>query len=239
MKSVTYDKEKISLNLARLKKAGETFEIDVNPELAIQFKEGEEIDIKDILNAEKIFADAKKGMLASETAMQTVFETDDELEIAKIILTEGEIQLTAEHRQKIRNQKRKKILDTIHRNGVDPKSKLPHPMQRLENAFEEAKIKIDEHKSIEKQVSDILKKLRPILPIKFGTTEIALTFPGNYAAKSYSTVKGFGTIKKEEWKNDGSWFVVIEIPSGMQNDFYEQVNSVTHGQVESKILKTS
>ena len=55
----------------------------------------------------------------------------------------------------------------IHANGIDPKTNLPHPLQRIENALEEANVKIDEHKSEEKQVEEIVRKLQPILPIKF------------------------------------------------------------------------
>ena len=62
-------------------------------------------------------------------------------------------------------------MEIIHRNGVDPKTKLPHPIQRLENAFEEAKIKIDERRSAEDQVKEILDKLRPVLPISFEKKE--------------------------------------------------------------------
>ena len=49
MVRITHDHEKVQFNLARLKKEGEIFEIVVEPSLAIQFKEGNDGDISEIL----------------------------------------------------------------------------------------------------------------------------------------------------------------------------------------------
>ncbi len=237
MRGESFDREKISLNLARLKKGGKNYEIDVDSEKAIAFKGGANIDIREVLKAEKIFYDAKKGLLASEHEMQQLFETSDPLEVAKIIIKEGEIQVTAEYRAKLSEQKKKKIINMIHRNGVDPRTHLPHPPQRIENAMEEAKIHIDEYKSAEQQLKEIIKQIRIILPIKLEIKEIAVKIPPEYAAKSYSAVKSFGQILKEEWQKDGSWIVVIEMSGGLENDFYDSINKICHGNIESKVLK--
>ena len=49
---------------------------------------------------------------------------------------------------------------------VDPKTQLPHPVQRILLAMEEGKIKIDEFKDEQLQLDEIIKKLQPLLPIK-------------------------------------------------------------------------
>jgi ribosome maturation protein SDO1 len=237
MTGITYDKERIHLNLAKLKKGKENFEIDIDADSAVAYKEGKAIDIKDILKAQTIFSDAKKGLVASEHLMQQLFGTSDSIKVAEIIIKEGEIQLTAEYREKLRQNKRRRIIDIIHRNAVDPKTHLPHPVQRIENAFDEAKVKIDEFKSAEKQLQDVLKKLRMVLPIRFEVKEMAVKIPAEYAAKSYSIVKSFGTIQKEDWQSDGSWIVVVEVPGGLEQDFYDKLNSFTHGNNETKVLK--
>lgn len=233
-----FDREKVHLNLARIKKDGKNYEIDVDSELALAFKGGADVDIRDVLKAEKIFYDAKKGLLASEHEMQQIFGTSDPLEVAKIIISQGEVQITAEHRQKIRDQKRKQIVDMIHRNAVDPKTHLPHPPQRIEAAMDEAKVHIDEYKPVQKQVEEIVKALRILLPIRFEMKEIAVKIPAEFAVKSYGAVKSFGKILNEEWQKDGSWVVVIEMPGGMENDFYDKINKICHGNIESKVVRT-
>ena len=57
-------------------------------------------DISEILQSHDVFSDAKKGFHASESKLQEVFGTNDQLEVAKIILKEGEIQFNQEYRDK-------------------------------------------------------------------------------------------------------------------------------------------
>lgn len=223
--------------IARLKTHNQNFEILVDCNMAIAVKEGKNINMKDVLAAIKIFSDAKKGLEASENTMKQIFQTADPEEVAKIIIQKGEIQLTSDYRSSLKEQKRKQIINMLHVNGVDPKTHLPHPPQRIENALEEAKFHFDEFKSVQEQVQEALKKLRPILPIKFETKEIAIKIPGEFAAKSYQILKSFGTKLKEEWLSDGSLTTVLEIPGGLENDFYDKINSLTHGNVETKVLK--
>ena len=44
-------KERVHINLARLKKNGEHFEVDVDPDLALRFKQDGSVDIREVLNA--------------------------------------------------------------------------------------------------------------------------------------------------------------------------------------------
>ncbi len=234
MRMVDVDKAVV----ARYRFEGQNFEVLVDCDAALELRGGKEIPVDDILAADKVFLDAKKGLLASEAQMQKAFGTADVSEVAEKIIKKGEIQVTAEHRQRLREQKRKKILDMIRRNGVDPKTNLPHPASRLELAFEEAKVKIDEHRRAEDQVEAIVKQLRPILPIRFEKREIAIRIPAEYTGKAYSAVSGFGRLKKDEWLNDGSWACVVEIPAGMQGDLFDHINKITQGNVETKVLKS-
>ncbi len=226
------------MNLARFKFAGETFEVVVNADRAVEFRNGAGIDLKEILLAERIFSDAGKGMAASEASMKNAFGTADVREVAVQILKRGEIQLTAEYRQKLREEKKRRIIEIIHRNGVDPRTNLPHPPLRIENAMAEAKVSVDEHRRAEDQVQDILKKIRAVLPVKFEIREIAVRIPAEYAAKCYSILKNHGTIIKDEWQNDGSLISLVEMPAGLQQGFYDALNSATHGNAETKIVRT-
>ena len=153
--------------IARLKTHGQSFELLVDCDNALLLKEGREVAIRDVLAAMNVFSDAKKGIAASETAMKQIFGTSDVEEVARQIIKKGEVQITQEHREKIREQKKKQAIDIIHRNGVDPKTHSPHPITRLENALKEAKFHFDERKPVQEQVQEALKALKPILPIRF------------------------------------------------------------------------
>lgn len=228
----TYDHERISLNLARMRKGGEDFEIVVDPDLALAHKRGDSVDIKDVLKAEKIWADAKKGELASEEHMQALFATTEPLEVAEIILREGEIQLTQTHREQLQKAKYNKIVSIIHMNAINPQTGTVHPEERIRRSMEEARITMDVYKTAQEQVQDVVKKLQPIIPLKFTTFIAEVHLTAGQAAKHYGVLTHFGTIAKEEWLSDGSLAATIELPAGRYNDFVEELSSKTHGEVE-------
>ncbi|MBI2146955.1 ribosome assembly factor SBDS [Candidatus Woesearchaeota archaeon] len=231
------DHERVSFNLARLRKGGETFEVAVDPDQAIAMKSGRQIDIHDVIRSEKIFADVKKGLLASEHHLQSLFATTDVLQIAKQIIMQGEIQLTAEHREKVREEKHRKIVALIARNAMDPKTKLPHPPQRIENAMEETRVKIDEYKTAEEQLDAIIKKLRTVLSISMETKKIWIKVPAENAAKAYNALVPFAKPQQEKWNNDGSLECHVGIPAGMEADLYERLNKVTKGACQTQVVE--
>ena len=152
--------------VARMTKDNEHFEVLVKPQKALEYRMGKIAGTAEVLVAETIFADANKGTKVSTEALQKSFGTTDALKIAEIILTKGTLQLTTEQRRKMVEDKRKQIIDFIARQSVDPKTNLPHPPTRIENAMEQIRYPIDPFKSVEEQAKDIIKLLRTILPLK-------------------------------------------------------------------------
>jgi len=227
-----------SAQIVKLKSHGNIFEILVDLNLALEIKQGKDIDMSTVVAVPNVFSDARKGDEASPNAMKQAFGTDDALEVAKIIIQKGELPLTTEYKQQLREQKLKQIVNLIHRNAVDPQTHLPHPPQRIENALNEAKFHVNEFEDVQRQMQEVLKKIRPILPIKFEIKEIAVKIPPDYAAKSYPIIQQFGKKLREDWQTDGSYIAVVEIPGGLEEDFHNKLNALCHGNVETKILKT-
>ena len=223
--------------IARLEYYGERFEILVDPDLASDFKRGDDIQIEDILAVEEVFKDAKKGDKASEEAMNKAFETTDPLEAAVIIIRKGQVQLTAQQRRDMQEDKRRMVVAKIAREAINPQTKLPHPARRIEIAMEEAKVRIDPFKSVDEQVNITLKAIRKLIPIRLEKVRVAIHIPGEDTGRVYGVIPEFGKTIKEEWQQDGSWVAVVEIPGGMQEGFYQKLSEITHGQVESKLLK--
>jgi len=221
--------------IAKLKKDGEIFEVLVDCDKAIDFKEGK-ATLAEALVAEHIFKDSKKGLNASEHEMEKIFKTIDKKKVAETIIKHGEIQLTTDHKAKIREQTKKRIIDLIHKNSIDPRSNLPHPIQRIELALEESKVKIDEFRSAEDQLKDIARHLNPILPLKFEIRHLEIVIPAKYAAQSYGALKKIGKLLDDKWQNDGSLLAKLEIPAGLQEDIESELNHLTHGEVEIKII---
>ena len=216
--------------IARLKSHGEKFEILVDPRIV-----SENLPLEDTLAAEFIFADAGTGDRASQESLQKVFGTTDVWQVARTIMEKGEVQLTTEQRKKITEEKWKKIVQLIARNAIDPHTKSPHPPRRIENAMTEAKVHVDLYKDPEEQVADVIKQLRPYLPLRVETKRIAVKIPPVYAGKYYQ-LQEFGRVLREEWQKDGSYIAVLDIPGGLEDEFYQKVNALTKGEAETKLL---
>jgi ribosome maturation protein SDO1 len=222
--------------VARIAKGDEHFEILVKPERALDYRMGKISGITEVLAAETIFSDANKGTRASEESLRKAFGTADPLKVAETVLKAGTLQLTTEQRRKMVEDKRRQIVDFISRQSVDPRTNLPHPPLRIENAMEQIHYPVDPFKPVEEQAKDIVKLLRPILPLKMEQMMVEITVPAQYAARAYGSIKGFGTIKKEEWRADGSWHGVLEMPAGLYAPLLQKLGDVTKGNGEAKVI---
>jgi ribosome maturation protein SDO1 len=102
--------------------------------------------------------------------------------------------------------------------------------------MEQIRYPIDAHKPVEEQAREIVKLLRPILPLKIEQISVGVRVPAEYSAKAYGSIKSFGEIKQEEWRADGSWYGIIEMPAGAYASFLNKLGDITKGNGEAKIL---
>jgi ribosome maturation protein SDO1 len=223
---------------ARLESHGERFEVLIDPDAALAIKRGEfDDDLEEVIAAEDVFEDASRGDRPPENALEEVFGTTDPMEIIPQVVEDGEIQITAEQRREMQEQKHKQLVQHITRNAVNPQmDDAPHPPERIENALEEAGFKIDPMEPVENQVDEALDLLRPVIPIRFDEMTVAVQVPADYAGSAQAQIRQFGDLEREEWLADGSWVGVITFPAGMQNEFYNVVNEHTSGEAETQII---
>ncbi|MEI6731853.1 MAG: ribosome assembly factor SBDS [archaeon] len=216
---------------ARMKVKGKQYEIEVNLDEALKFKAGKG-DIMSALIMPQVCYELKKGSKASRADLMDAFATDDAYEIAKIIITKGEVQKTQEFRDTERENKIKQVINLILRNAVDQNGR-PYTEDRIKRAMDECHANID-NRPAEQQLTDIVEKLKTVIPIKVETKRIELIIPAQYTGQVYGLFK---EIKEsEDWLANGSLKVTINIPAGMQLDFYDKLNNITHGAVQSKEL---
>jgi len=196
------------------------------------------ISIDLIFESFTVFEDLRRGKKATDGDMEAIFNTTDGRVIASHILLEGEVQWTKTQREEERKKKLKQIIAIISKNAINPQNKKPHPYQRIEKAIEEAKVKIDLMKNAEEQVEDVVKQIRAIIPIRMEQVEMAIKIPSAFTAKGYNIVAQLAQIKKEEWQSDGSWVSVVDLPAGLQMELLDKLNKLTHGRVQTKVLKS-
>ncbi len=201
--------------IVQFKKNGVKLEIMVDPVEAFKFRSNRDTPFNGVWTEPGIYVDIKKGLRAARADIEKGTGKTDEEEAAMEIVLHGDIPKPIEMRDAERDQKRRVLINLIHRNAVDPITHNPHPPQRIENAMEEARIKLDEHKDAIALLPEVIKQLRPILPIKFETKEVAIKIPAKYTGKSHGIISKFGKPLRDEYLQDGTRVVVMDIPGGL------------------------
>jgi ribosome maturation protein SDO1 len=211
----------------------------VDPDAALAIKRGEfDGELEDVIAAEDVFEDASRGDRPAESALEEVFGTTDPMTIIPEVIERGEIQITADQRREMQEQKRRQLITKITRNAVNPQmDDAPHPPERIERALEEAGFKVDPMEPVENQIDDALDALRPVIPIRFDEVVMAVRLPADYAGSGQARIRQFGELEREEWQNDGSWVGVVRFPAGLQNEFFDLANEVSSGEADTRVVK--
>jgi ribosome maturation protein SDO1 len=225
------------VTVVRFAVEGEKFELLVKPEPALDYKLGKIKDISMILVSDEIYSDSSKGTRASTEKLLKAFKTDDTATIAALIMQKGELNLTTDQRRKMVLEKRKQIVDFIAKTYVDPRSHLPHPPLRIEQAMDDARISIDPFRNTAEQTKDVVEQLRSIIPLKSENMILEIVVPAQFAAQSYSVLKSAGTLKKEEWQANGSLKVILDIPAAARANVIDRLGSVTKGSASVEVAK--
>jgi len=221
-------------NVARLRSGKHIFETMVDLDAAMKLKKGEQVDINEVIRDTKIYTDQKKGMEAGKDDLMEAFHTDELPKVVEQIVKRGEVEVTQEFRDEALETRRKQVIDFLVKNAIDTNSNRPFTPDILESAIKQAGVKID-NQSVEKQIKNITEALKKIIPIKIETKKIKIKIPAEHTGKVYGLIQEYK--EKEDWLGNGDLEVILNIPVGIQMDFYDKLNSVTHGSAITEEIK--
>ena len=217
------------VTIVRYTYSGDKFELLVKPDPAFDYKIGKITEISKVLVSDEIYTDSSKGTRVPNEKLEQVFKTNDPTKIAEIIMKKGELNLTTEQRRKMIAEKRKQIITFISKTYVDPRSHLPHPPLRIEQAMNDGRVSIDPFRNTDEQVKDVVEKLRPINALKSENTVLEISIPAQFVAQSYAVLKSTGILKKEDWQSNGSLKAILEIPAAARPNVIDRLGSITKG----------
>ncbi|MEK6855198.1 MAG: ribosome assembly factor SBDS [Nanoarchaeota archaeon] len=217
---------------ARIKIKGKHYEIVVDLDEALKIKNNKG-NILSALQSANIYTDSKKGNIIPQKDLIEAFGTSDIYEIAKKIIISGEIQKTQEYRDEEKERKINQIISLIIRNASDQHGR-PYTEERIRSAVHDIHYHFD-NRPPEQQMQEIIKKLKEIIPIKIETKKIKIIIPAQHTGKVYSILNEYK--ESEEWMSNGNLQAVLNIPAGLIIDFYDKLNSLTHGSVQSEEIK--
>jgi ribosome maturation protein SDO1 len=189
--------------LVRYKLNKHTFEVITAPTLALKFQTQKITWTDNILESDIIFKNYAKGLKAADKDLKDAFgEALSKLDMLKLIVQKGDIQVSADERKEAHEAKVAEILQHIIKNYVEPATGLPHPRVRLEQALEAAKFRVDPEASAAKQAQDLIRALEGKLAFSRSEKEAELSVDIKYVGSVSGIVHSKCNVKSERYSPD-------------------------------------
>eukprot|EP00531_Pseudo-nitzschia_arenysensis_P010302 CAMPEP_0116139902 /NCGR_PEP_ID=MMETSP0329-20121206/13555_1 /TAXON_ID=697910 /ORGANISM="Pseudo-nitzschia arenysensis, Strain B593" /LENGTH=428 /DNA_ID=CAMNT_0003634967 /DNA_START=39 /DNA_END=1325 /DNA_ORIENTATION=+ len=166
--------------VVRMNKGGKRFEIACYRNKVVDYRQGLEQDLSEVLQTDRIFANVSKGEFAKAKDMQKVFGTKDEDEISKLILAKGQLQVSDKERSQQLDKTSAQIAEWISKNCVQPDSDRPYTISQIRHAMQQANVSIHPTKPLKRQYLDCVKLLQKVMPIQRAKMELLLLVPPEF-----------------------------------------------------------
>jgi ribosome maturation protein SDO1 len=165
--------------VVRMNKGGKRFEIACYKNKVVNYRQGLEQDLSEVLQTERVFTNVSKGEFANAKDLMQVFGTKDEEEIAKNILTKGQLQVSDKERNQQLEKTNAQIAEWIAKNCVHPTSDRPYTNSQIRHAMQQANFSVHPTKPLKRQYLDCVKVLQSVIPITRAKMELMLFVPGS------------------------------------------------------------
>ncbi|MBI31281.1 MAG: ribosome assembly factor SBDS [Euryarchaeota archaeon] len=214
--------------LARYEHGGKRFEILIDPQLVDSYRnDPDSVELDTFLATDEVWLDARGGERPTSDQLLSAFGSANIDECVSKIMDKGTIQLTTVQRKERVVSMKAAIIHKIASTAIDPRSKMPHPPSRIETALEESRYSVDPFLSIDRQVTDAIKLMRPLIPLKFATARLAFRIPGVEYGSVQTLLREL--VIKEEWLANGDWACVVEVPAGSKIDLMGDIAKRSKG----------
>jgi len=220
--------------IAKLRSGKLFFETMVDLDNAMKLRKGDDVSIGDVIRDNAVYTNLGKGMKAGSAELEQAFGTSEFEKVVEQIVKKGIIEVSQEFRDEALEARRKQVVDFLVRNAIDGQTGRPFTPDTLQNALKDAGVKI-ENKNVENQITRIVDSLKQVIPIKIETKKLKVIVPAMHTGKAYGLLTEYK--EKEEWLSNGDLQITLNIPVGIQMEFYDKLNSVTHGSAITEEIK--
>eukprot|EP00980_Cylindrotheca_fusiformis_P009171 scaffold1996_cov127-Cylindrotheca_fusiformis.AAC.8 len=163
--------------VVRMMKGGKRFEIACYRNKAVDYRQGLEQDLSEVLQTDRIFTNVSKGEFCKSKDLQKVFGTKNEEDIARIILQKGQVQVSDKERSQQLEKTTAQVAEWISKNCVHPGSDRPYTISQIKHAMSQSTFSVHPTKPLKRQYLDCVKLLQGVIPIQRAKMELLLIIP--------------------------------------------------------------
>jgi len=201
IKTPTNQKLLTNVAVVRMKKCGKRFEIACYKNKVLNWRNKSEKNIDEVLQTDQIFVNVSKGQFAKRDDLLAAFESENQLDICKIILDKGDLQVSDKERQLTSETSFKEIANLIANMCVNPESQRPYPLAVIEKALHDEHFALKANKSAKQQALEAIPKLRENMAIDRAKMRIRVSVPSKDSKGLHERLKHlFDTVEVEDWE---------------------------------------
>ncbi|CAD5216743.1 unnamed protein product [Bursaphelenchus okinawaensis] len=239
IKTPTNVKLLTNVAVVRLKRCGKRFEVACYKNKVLNWRNGTEKNIDEVLQMDRVFTNVQKGEVAKKDDLQKAFETTDQLAVCKIILEKGDLQIGEKERQHTTESTYKEIATLISQMTINTETKRPFPIPVIEKGLKESHFAIKQNRQAKQQALEAITKLKQTMNIDRAQMRVRVCIKHKEAKNAHSKLKQmFGKVEVEDWE-DGNLEMVGLVDPGKYKELVElaRLDKKNPGEVELLSLK--
>jgi ribosome maturation protein SDO1 len=160
---------------------GNRYEIACFPNKVLDWRKKVEKNILNVIQSDSIFKNVSKALLASAKELMDDFGTSDRMEVCRLVLDKGQLQVSERERVQDASNKLKEAIVMVAGMCVHKDTKQPIPVRMIENAAAQIKFAVKGTQPIKQQALRLFRELAEILPIERVCMRIMMSAPLSHA----------------------------------------------------------
>lgn len=247
-----------NVSVVRYKRAGKRFELACYKNKVLEWRNGTERDIDEVLQIDSIFTNVSKGAVAAQEDVRKAFPDRPHEEVVAEILKKGELQVGEKERGAMQGNVHRDIVQIVVDKTVDPRTRRPYTHGMVERALADLGFSVLTNKSAKSQALDAIKQLQAAgtLPIERATMKVRVTCPLQSVTLSKATLasadakdpkkaikelltKHFVKVDDDDTLPSGDLTIEGDIQPGAFREITELLTEATKGRGQCEVLSFS
>ncbi|KAG0300175.1 hypothetical protein BGZ98_009385 [Dissophora globulifera] len=226
-----------NVSIVRYRKGGMRFEIACYKNKAMEWRNGVEKDLGEVLQIDNVFLNVSKGQAANKEDLKKCFGTEDRNVIILEILKKGAVQVAEKERTTMLDGMYRDIATTVAEKCVNPETKRPYPVTMIEKAMAELHLSVDLSRSAKSQALDVIKQLleKKTIPIARAQMRVRIAVPSKDGKRIKDKLMAMIATKEDEDMGEiYEWTCLID--PGQFRPINELLQSETKGKGQLEML---
>ena len=146
--------------VVRLSRHGNRFEIACYKNKIVNYRQGTETDLSEVLQTTTVFTNVSKGQFAKSSLLQECFGTTDEEEVCRFILEKGEVQISDQERAVQLESTLREVASMVSEKCINPVNRRQYTMAQIRDAMKKAGFMVHPTRNAKQQFLDCVRLLQ-------------------------------------------------------------------------------